>query len=344
VDDWLEGKKKPTVKQLEAFANKVHVPFGYFFLDRPPIERMPIPFFRTLNQQDARVGLNVIDTILLMQQRQAWLRDYLKDNEFDPLPFVRKFSTSVPIDSIVGDLLETIGFETDWASRFKTWEEALEQLTNRIEALGIIIVFNSIVENNTHRPIPVEACRGFVLVDEYAPFMFVNSADAKAAQMFTIVHELAHIWVGKSAGFDFRQMQAAADPVERLCDQVAAEFLVPAGLFLKAWSENPDIRILSRKFKVSPVVIARRALDLGKFSKNDFFDFYNPYMEGFRKKKDETEGGGNFYATTRKRLSSTFAAHIQQAVETRQLLYRDAYKLTGLKGETFRTFFREHLV
>lgn len=92
-----------------------------------------------------------------------------------------------------------------------------------IEDKGIITVFNGIVENNTSRPIPVDECRGFVW-DEMAPFMFINNADWKSAQMFTIVHELAHIWTGHSAGFDFRKLQPADDPIEILCDKVAAEF------------------------------------------------------------------------------------------------------------------------
>ncbi len=55
--------------------------------------------------------------------------------------------------------------------------------------------------------------------------MFINNSDGKAAQMFTISHELAHIWTGHSAGFDFRELLPANDPVELLCDKVAAEFL-----------------------------------------------------------------------------------------------------------------------
>jgi Zn-dependent peptidase ImmA (M78 family) len=106
----------------------------------------------------------------------------------------------------------------------KTWQEAQDHLIKHVEDKGIITVFNGVVENNTSRPIPVDECRGFVLVDEIAPFMFINNADYKSAQMFTIVHELAHIWTGHSAGFDFRKLQPADDPIEVLCDKVAAEF------------------------------------------------------------------------------------------------------------------------
>jgi Zn-dependent peptidase ImmA (M78 family) len=195
----------------------------------------------------------------------------------------------------------------------------------------------------TCRPIDVRECRGFVLVDEFAPFMFINNADGKAAQMFTIVHELAHIWTGQSAGFDFRKLQPADAPIEQLCDKVAAEFLVPAEAFTKVWDQYKNVRQTARYFKVSEIVVARRALDTGKMSRQQFFAFYEQYKNREFDMKQAKSSGGDFYATTRKRLSPTFAIHIDQAIKSGKLLYRDAYKLTSLKGDTFDTFFSKHL-
>lgn len=128
--------------------------------------------------------------------------------------------------------------QENWASNLPNWEEAQKYLVQVLEDCGIIVVFNGVVENNTSRKIPVEECRGFVLVDEYAPFMFINNSDFKSAQMFTMVHELAHIWTGHSAGFDFRKLQPAADPIEQLCDKVAAEFLVPVKELDRVWNDT----------------------------------------------------------------------------------------------------------
>lgn len=342
VAQWIAGTKKPTVKQLETFSKKVHLPFGYLFLTVPPKENLPIPFFRTNNPQATGVSVNVYDTILLMQQRQDWLSDYLKENEFRLLPFVGRFRNSQNVSEIVNNIRKTLGVAENWASGFETWQDALDNLTHKIEDTGIIMVFNGIVENNTSRPIKVDECRGFVLVDEMAPFMFIHNADGKAAQMFTIVHELAHIWTGHSAGFDFRKLQPANDPVELLCDKIAAEFLVPENSFNIVWRENPTIKYAARYFKVSEIVIARRALDTGKITRKQFFAFYEEYSNREFAKKENQSSGGDFYATTRKRLSMTFAAHVNNAVKSGKLLYRDAYKLTSLKGDTFQTFFTKH--
>lgn len=339
VTAWLSGEKKPTVKQLESFSKKVYIPFGYLFLPEPPKEKLPIPFFRTYGKQAEKVSVNVYDTILLLQQRQNWLKEYLDDNGFEPLDFVGQFKGQNDISAIVNSIRTTLGLAEDWARNFKTWQDALNHLVETIEDKGIITVFNGVVENNTSRTLEVDECRGFVLVDDLAPFMFINNSDGKAAQLFTIVHELAHIWTGHSAGFDFRKLQPADEPIEILCDKVAAEFLVPEKAFKELWTKNPNIKYCSRFFKVSEIVIARRALDTGQISKKQFFSFYEEYKNREFLKKQNQGDGGDFYATARKRISVTFASHVNNAVKTGQLLYRDAYKLTSMKGDTFDRFF-----
>ncbi len=339
VGEWIAGNKKPTVKQLEEFSKKVYLPFGYFFLPKLPSEKLPIPFFRSEANEKTETSINVFDTVLEIQRRQDWLRDYLTENEFDELDFVGKYKNETNVSRIVSDIRKTLDLPEMWASDFNTWQEALNHLSAQIEDKGILMVFNGVVGNNTHRKIPVEECRGFVLVDNYAPFMFVNNDDYKSAQMFTIGHELAHIWIGKSAGFDFRKLQPANDPNEILCDKIAAEFLVPEKAFNSIWEESKSISKAAKTFKVSQIVIARRALDTGKINKSQFFRFYDEYSRAERYKKDNTGSGGDFYATAKNRVSVTFASHVNNALKANKLLYRDAYKLTGLKGDTFEKFF-----
>jgi Zn-dependent peptidase ImmA (M78 family) len=338
---WLSGQKQPTIKQLVDFSRRVNLPFGYLFLDKPLEEKIPIPYFRT--EGGGEMTLNMLDAIKLLQNRQEWLRTYLEENEYKPLDFVGKFKDSNDYKIIIEDIKKALRLRDDWASEFKTWWETLEYLSKRIEEIGIVIVFNSVVGNNPHRKIEVEECRGFILVDNYAPFMFVNNADAKSAQLFTIVHELAHIWIGLSAGFDLRRMLPADDPKEKFCDKIAAEFLVPENFFNNLWNKSNDFENLSTFFKVSPIVIARRALDLEKISKHDFFDFYKQYKKQEYTKRKGAEGG-NFYHIQKKRLGLRFSKVVHQAVREGKLLYRDAYHLTGLSGETYQNFVNRYLL
>ena len=342
VESWIKGEKNPTVKQLENFTHKVHVPFGYMFLPKPPNETIPLPFFRTGKKNTNKVSLNVFHTIQIIQDRQNWLTEYLEELNFPDLDFVGKYSIKNSYIEIVNDIRNVLKLELDWASRHNKWEEALDYLTNKIEEAGIIVTYNGIVGSNTHRVIDVNECRGFVLVNNKAPFLFINSADAKAAQMFTIIHELAHVWLGKSAGFDNANLLPADDPLEILCDKVAAELLVPEIYFLKKWETTQDFKYLSRIFKVSPIVIGRRALDLNLINLKYFMDFYNNYMSYFKTNKDKQSSGGDFYATTKKRISLRFAAFVNNAVKENKLLYRDAYRLTSMKGETYNKFINEY--
>ena len=339
----INGQKKPTIKQLESFTHKVHVPFGYMFMKEPPNEELPIPFFRTGAAPRDKVSLNVYHTIQIIKDRQNWLTNYLQENGYSDLDFVGKYNNNSNYKEIANDIRNTLKLQVNWANNYTTWEQALDYLTLQIEETGIIINFNGIVGNNTGRKISVDECRGFVLVNQKAPFLFVNSADAKAAQMFTLVHELAHIWLGESAGFDNKQMLPADDPTEILCDKVAAEFLVPENFFTEKWKSSQNIKYLRTELKVSPIVIARRALDLVLISKPQFFDFYNDYISIFKNKKENQSPSGNFYATTKKRISLRFASYVNNAVKENNLLYRDAYKLTSLKGNTYEKFINEYL-
>jgi Zn-dependent peptidase ImmA (M78 family) len=344
VAQWLSGERLPTAKQLEVFSNWVHVPYGMLFLPEPPYEEMPITFFRSGEQATTGLfDLNVYDTVLMLEKRQAWLRDYLEHNGNSPLPFVGAMETGNSVPAIVDHIRATFALEEHWASACPTWEAALARLVEVIEDAGIIVVFNGVVGSNTHRPVPVNKCRGFVLVDAFAPFIFVNNRDYKAAQIFTLAHEIAHIWLGKSAGFDLENMLPADEATEQLCNAVAAEFLVPQKAFDAVWAETKDIQALAKRFKVSEIVIARRALDTGKWSRSLFFEFYNNYLARLAGLKRPQSGGGDFYLTTKKRVGLAFAAHVKQAVKTGQLLYRDAYKLTGLKGDTFANFITQQL-
>lgn len=344
VESWTKGEKFPTVKQLENFTHKVHVPFGYMFLQAPPKESLPLPFFRTniSHTDNVQVSLNVFHTIQIIQDRQNWLTEYLDELGFPNLEFVGKYNLNNNYFEIVNDIRNKLNLELGWAKNYKNWEEALDHLTNKIEEIGIIITFNGVVGTNTRRVIDVNECRGFVLVNEKAPFLFVNSTDAKAAQMFTIIHELAHVWLGKSAGFDNAKLQPANNPLEILCDKIAAEFLVPEIYFLEKWKTSQDFTYLSKIFKVSPIVISRRALDLQLIKFQEFISFYNNYMAEFKLKKNKQKSGGDFYATTKKRTSLRFAAFVNNAVKDNKLLYRDAYKLTNMKGETYNKFINEY--
>lgn len=341
VGEWLTLEKQPTVKQLEKFSKDVRIPFGYLLLDELPEEKVPIPFFRTGSGRTDNVSLAIYDTILLLKNRQTWLSDYLKDNEEEPLDFVGKYDVNTDYRIIVEDMRRVLQLPENWANDKKDWNSALNHIMDTAEEAGIVITVNGVYDNNNTRPIDPKECRGFVLIDDYVPFLFVNNKDAKAAQMFTLAHELVHIWLGFSAGFDMNKIMPADDPIELLCDKAAAEFLVPEKLFRQSWETEQNFKALAKIFRVSPIVIGRRALDLGLVSQGQFFQFYRKYMDNIKKineKRKDAGGGGNYYATMRRKVSPRFFGYVNSALYQGDISHLEAYRLTSMKGKTYNSF------
>ncbi len=343
---WEAGEAHPTMKQLEKLAARTYAPLGYFFLTAPPEEPLPIPDFRTVtDRRVARPSPHLLDTIHAVQLRQDWMRGFLIEQGEPPLDFVATRTAQDAPREVALEIRNTLGLEARWSRGLDTWEEALRLLVQKIEGIGVLVMINGVVENNTHRPLNVDEFRGFVLCDSYAPVIFINGADAKAAQMFTLVHELAHLWLGQGGLTDFKELMPSDNVVEIFCNRVAAEFLVPAEEMNPAWQEVKDgdtpFESLARFFKVSPVVVARRALDLQLISRGQYFDYYKSYKEAAADRRARSSGGGNFYLTLGSRLGKRFPAAVYSAAKGGRLQYRDAYQLTGLSGTSYDRFGKE---
>src|SRR5574340_181440 len=289
---WERGEKQPTFKQLEAFARATHTPFGFLFLAAPPEERLPIPDFRTVKQRPLRPSPDLLDTIYAMQRRQDWLRDERLEGEADPLEFVGNARLSDEPMAVGQEMRRTVGLDDGWAGNVSSWGEAVNELRRRIEGLGVMAVINGVVGNNTHRKLDVEEFRGFALTDRYAPLIFVNGADSKAAQMFTLAHELAHVWLGATGVSDTQAGQVPEQHTERWCNQVAAELLVPLKELRAAHQRDAPIAVeiqrLAREFKVSTLVALRRLFDAGTISQAALWQHYREEQERLRTLKERS--------------------------------------------------------
>lgn len=344
LSEWMSGKSGPTLRQLETLARATRTPLGFFFLAKPPEMHFPIPMYRTSTREPGREpSPDLIETVQTMRRRQNWMRDYLIEQGISPLSFVRSGKISDEPVNVAKSMRATLGLEDGWASRQTSWNAALRQLLNRTESAGILVVVPGVVGNNTRRKLDPHEFRGFVLVDDYAPLILVNGQDGKAAQMFTVAHELAHVWFGVSAAFDLEELQPANDGLEIVCDRVAAEFLVPQEEFRRIWAEvrqsEECLQLLARHFKVSELVIARRLLDLGHISRSDFHAFYQDYLAEEHSAPANT--GGDFYLDQNARIGRRFAEAVIRAAREGELLYRQAYQLTGLYGNVFEEYARK---
>lgn len=340
IGQWESGKARPTLRQLERLAEKTWTPLGYFFLPEPPEERLPIPDFRTVSDTPIRrLSPNLIDTMHTMQRRQAWMREYLIEMGHERLQFVGSVKVSDNIHTVAKSIRRVLGLADKWASRIGTWKNALTVLREAAETAGIMVVINGVVGNNIWRKLDPAEFRGFVLSDDYAPLVFITGSDARSAQMFTLTHELAHLWLGEGGLFNLLDLQPSTHRVEQFCNKVAAEFLVPAVELREYWpnakAAAEPFQAIARQFKVSPIVAARRALDLDLISFATFLEFFHAYQADERRRTARKKSGGDFYNNQNVRVGKRFARAVMLAAKEGRLLYRDAYSLTGLHGATF---------
>ncbi len=230
---WLTGEARPTLRQLEDFARLTHTAIGYFFLPAPPTLNLPVPDFRNVHDVAlAEPSTELLDVLYLCQQRQDWYRDYARLHSFPAVPFVGSARADESPVRVAARMREVLMLAAEERRTLTNCGAALRQLTTKAEDVGVLVMASSIVGSNSHRKLDAGEFRGFALADDLAPVVFLNGADSKAAQTFTLAHELAHLWLGASGVSDAQAGQVPEHGTERWCHQVAAELLKP----LKAMS------------------------------------------------------------------------------------------------------------
>ncbi len=337
---WERAEAQPTLKQLEQFAKATRTPIGYLFLTEPPVERVPIPDLRTVgNVHLGRPSPDLLETVYICQQRQEWYRDYARSVGEPRRDFVRSAHLQDGVVATASRIRHALGFDLDERRQMPTWTEALRRFIDEAEALGVLVMVSGIVGNNTHRSLNPDEFRGFALSDDLAPLVFVNGADTKAAQMFTLAHELAHIWLGQSGVSDAQAARLPEQQVEVWCNRVAAELLVPLDLLRAEYQRDEPLRAemdrLARHFKVSTLVVLRRIFDTGALTGDDFRQAYKEELDRLRAIPRST--GGSFYVALAARVGKRFARALVASTLEGRTLYRDAFRLLGCpKIETFR--------
>ena len=337
---WEQGTAQPTLRQIEKFASATHTPIGFLFLQQPPVEHIPIPDFRTAgNKRITRPSPDLLDTIYVCQQRQEWYRDFARSERESPLSFVGSASLHSSVETTAESMRRALSFEIEERRQMPTWTDALRRFIEQADAMGIMVMCSGVVLNNNTRHLDPDEFRGFALADDLAPLVFINGADTKAAQMFTLAHELAHIWLGQSAVSDAQALQLSGNDEERWCNQVAAELLVPLAILRRDYRDDTKLRSeldrLARRFKVSTLVILRRIHDAGGLTRKEYWQEYEAELA--RLMALANGSGGNFYLTQAARVSKRFARALVISTLEGQTLHRDAFRMLGFaKLETFK--------
>jgi Zn-dependent peptidase ImmA (M78 family) len=310
------------------------------FLPEPPQERIPIPDLRAgSNVHIGHPSPDLLDTIYVCQQRQEWYRDFARSTGEAPLEFAGSARLQNDVVNTAALMRRALEFDLEERRSLSTWTEALRRFIDQADALGILVMSSGVVLNNTHRQLNPEEFRGFAMADNLAPLVFINGKDTKAAQMFTLAHELAHIWLGQSGVSDAQATSIPEQAVELWCNRIAAELLAPLEVLRREYDERAELQgeaaRLARRFKVSTLVILRRIYDAGGIAREEFWNAYADELK--RLKAIPRSSGGDFFLTQEARLSKRFAGALVSSTLEGQTLYRDALRMLGFsKMETFQ--------
>lgn len=322
---------KLTIEQIKKFSEKAKVPFGFLFLETPPPDYLPdttFVDFRTRTHQSP-FSSDFKKTLRDVEHKQTWYRNYLISIDAEKLPFVGKYANNkhIPNDVVAQDIRGILKLDN---IRANTTDEYFSALSRACEGVGILVFKNGIVINNTKKHLSAEEFGGFVITDEYAPCVFINGDDSKNANIFTLAHELAHIWLGESGVSD--AYVDSKNTSEAKCNAIAALVLVPTNKFLKLWDSSRDnqrekIRTLNKLFKVSELVIARTALTLKRIDR----DLYNlvdlETKKAWRLYKEQNKGKEiklPALTTVSMRNSKTITNKVIDLIKSNKIMPREA--------------------
>jgi Zn-dependent peptidase ImmA (M78 family) len=278
------------------------------------------------------------DTLNDVIRKQQWYREYLQEEGRSRLEFIGKFSVGDDIEQVAAEIQIALGIDDNLRRETSSWEEFLSALVRHCESKGILIFRSGVVGTNVHRPLSVKEFRGFAISDDLAPAIFINTQDSKTAQVFTLVHEAVHLWVGKSGISNPDLRKRTSDPMnttERYCNRLAAEILIPGTGLLESWDVGQTIEQnlprLSKVYRVSTSVVLRRAYELNVLEYTDYLRFLKREEARWRRTQARKPEGGDFYNTLLSRNSSTLTKVLVAATLEGRFLSRDAARLLGVK-------------
>ncbi len=325
LKEWEAGTNQPTIKQAQTLAKAYKRPFALFFLPEIPRDFQPLQDFRS-NDSKA-LGTGSIFIIREIQQKQAWISDSNEENNEPKVPFVGKFSINDNPINVAKDILNTLGINpTNYTN-----DNPIKEWIDKAESNGVFISRTSFIHSRLK--LDSDELQGFAIADPYAPFVFINSDDWNAPQLFTLVHELAHIWIA-ATGISNNiepdlKHKDKLNPVELFCNEVAANALIPSEVInnipTTVFNSAREVFNASKKLGISSFAFLVRALNLKLISFDSYKELkksadieYRAFLKREEEKKakqkaQEKKGGPNYYLLQLNKNSRLFTQTVLDA-------------------------------
>lgn len=340
IDSWIDHSKDPTFQQLKSFADFLHVPFGYMFLDESPKKELLYAEFRAIANKKPMMSKNLEDLLSEMTIRQNWMREYREDQGYEPFEFVGKFQHK-SVAEVKEFIYEALVIENYWSENLRNFDEAYSSLKKRIEDLGVLIMQSGVVGTNTHRKLDIHEFRGFVLLDPFAPLVFINTNDSKAGMIFTLMHEFIHVLMGEENILDIDEENLSYIDVEKKVNLITSKILMPDEILFdhKFTNIHSEIIEIAKKLKVSSFSLAIKLKQMGLITQSIVEEVKKTSIENFEENlKKEKKSNPDFYTVLNSKLSPSFSEAVISQTRAGEITFTEAFNLLGVKGNTFDKF------
>jgi Zn-dependent peptidase ImmA (M78 family)/transcriptional regulator with XRE-family HTH domain len=334
------GEDEPTRPVLLKMARTYRRPLLVFYLAEPPKAGNRGQDFRTLPGHE-KFNPELDALLRDIKARQGLIRSMLEDDKAEPLEFVSSATIDFSPPKLAARMAERLNFSLARYRATKTPDEAFTYLRETIEASGVYVLLLGNLGSH-HTNIPVEVFRGFALADNIAPLIVINDQDSRAAWSFTALHELAHLWLGQTgiSGTEGENM------IERYCNDVAGEFLLPASeirqlapvLKVSVATVAEQIGPFAQAHRVSRAMVAYKLYRAGMIGKTmwaaldqRFKDHYLQFKQREAEKNRTTEGGPNYYVVRRHRVGHALLGLVRRSLDEGTITYTKASRVLGVK-------------
>lgn len=303
LNNWENGNDGITLSQAKKLAEKYKVSLPFLYLKEISKKHRFKNVIDFRNQSHKKKFSDKLClAIKITNERQTWLREFLQAEEEKPLEWLGKFSRTRNIINIAKRCRQWLGIEQGEINDLKDNKEALDYWKTKIESKGVVVA-----SNHTHAAYKIDRKEfsGLVLYDEYAPFILLNPKDSPARQIFTLLHELAHLLVkpeNSLSMINFRADESEYDEIEVICNNIASNILINRETIKSFWNEKSskkssikdNISSLSKIFKASQSAIALVVKGNGIINQTELtklLDFYKKEYEKNLRKSKEKSGG-----------------------------------------------------
>ena len=337
---FLSGEKEPTYNQLLKIAKKLDIPVGLLLINRTVAKPMSELNFRTINSYHLSNPSNyLLDTINEIRGKQEFLKSQISDQ----LDFIGEFSIKEDYLTVANSIRARLQLKEDYY-HFINRKEQFSFLRKKVNNLGVFVFLNGKVKDSSKKKLDINEFRGFVLSDKKAPIIFINQQDELNGRIFTLIHELTHLFIGDEEILGTQKFDSEFDKTETFVNYVTSEILVPNNYFLREYKSynnvNESIDELSKIFKVSKFVIVRKLLENKFISQAEYKQKTDKLLKEYEKykelKKRRRKKGGNYTNNLRFRIDGMFVNYVENALNTQQISFTDAYNIIGVTYKGYK--------